>query len=155
MHFHRMEKIWLIFGMSMLALFLLILGVSTFVMGMAPPSHDHAIDPQKVKETPPFDQPGLKKIGENEYKAVMTAFVFGYEPNDLTVPAGSTVHFTVTSTDVVHGFQIPGTNVNMMVVPGEISHITHTFNEPGEYLILCNEYCGAAHEFMMAKIVVK
>jgi cytochrome c oxidase subunit 2 len=150
-----MEKIWLFFGMSMLALFLLILGVTTFVMGMAPPSHDHAIDPQKVAETPPFDQPGLKKIGENEYEAVMTAFVFGYAPNDLAVPAGSTVHFTVTSSDVVHGFQIPGTNVNMMVVPGEVSHISHTFNEPGEYLILCNEYCGAAHEYMMTKIVVK
>ncbi len=154
MHIHRLEKIWLIFGMAMLVVFLAILGVSTFAMGMEPPSHKHSIDPQKVLETPPFDQLGVKSVGDHEYEVTLLAFAFGYEPGVIEVEAGSTVHFTATSTDVVHGFQIPGTNVNMMIVPGEISHISHTFNEPGEYLILCNEYCGAQHEAMKAKIIV-
>lgn len=155
MHIHRLEKIWLTFGISMLVVFLVVLGIGTFALGMTPPSHSHAIDPEKVTETAPFDQPGLKQIGAKKYEAVMTAFVFGYDPVNMEVPAGSTVKFTVTSKDVVHGFQIPGTNVNAMVVPGQISQIEHTFKEPGEYLILCNEYCGAAHEFMATKVIVK
>ncbi|WJH37184.1 cytochrome c oxidase subunit II [Paenibacillus aurantius] len=158
MHIHRLEKIWLAFGMAMLAVFLLVIGVSAFAMGMAPPTshaHDHKIDPAQVKTTAPFDKPGLRQTGDHEYEAVMTAFTFGYSPNRMEVPAGSTVHFTITSSDVVHGFEIPGTNVNMMILPGEINHATYTFTKPGEYLVLCNEYCGAAHEWMKTVIVVK
>lgn len=156
MHIHRLEKIWLTFGIAMLFVFLIVLGISAFSMGMnTPHSNHHSIDPAKVNETPPFDKPALTQIGEKEYEAVMVAYAFGYSPNQLEVPAGSTVHFTVTSSDVVHGFEIPGTNVNMMVVPGEINHISHTFDKPGEYLILCNEYCGIGHQAMSTKIVVK
>lgn len=156
MHIHRLEKIWLIFGISMLVVFLGVIGVSAFAMGMQPPTgHHHAIDPGKVNVTPPFDKPGLEKIGEKEYNAYMVAYAFGYNPGKMEIPVGATVHFQITSSDVVHGFQIPGTNVNMMVVPGEVNHLSYTFTEPGEYLILCNEYCGAAHEYMMATIIVK
>lgn len=156
MHIHRLEKIWLIIGTSMLCLFLVVLGVSAFANGLNPPgSHSHPIDPSKVNETPPFDQPVLKKIGEKEYEAVMVAYAFGYDPGVLEVEAGSTVHFTLTSSDVIHGFEIPGTNVNVMLVPGHVSHVSHTFDEPGEYLVLCNEYCGVAHEVMKTTIVVK
>lgn len=156
MHIHRLEKIWLIIGISMLVIFLAVLGVGTFAMGVAPPGgHHHSIDPETVTEKEPFSNPGLRQIGENEYEAVMLAFAFGYSPEQMEVPVGAKVHFVVTSTDVVHGFAIPGTNVNMMAVPGEVNTISHTFNEPGEYLILCNEYCGAAHEMMMTTIIVR
>jgi cytochrome c oxidase subunit 2 len=157
MHIHRLEKIWLTFGIVMLFVFLAVLGVSAFAMGMGTPGSGHhtAIDPAKVTETPPFDNPTLKKIGDQEYEAVMIAYGFGYSPDKMEVPAGSTVHFNVTSTDVVHGFQIVGTNVNMMVVPGEVNQTSHTFKKPGEYLILCNEYCGTAHQFMSTTIIVE
>lgn len=156
MHLHRLEKTWLGIGIAMLAIFLIVLGTMAFSMGMAPPSqHHHALDPTKVSETAPFDKPGITKIGENRYEAVLVSYAFGYEPQKLEVPAGSTVDFTVTSSDVVHGFAIVGTNVNLMVVPGEVSHISHTFDKPGEYLILCNEYCGTGHEYMKTTIVVK
>lgn len=157
MHIHRLEKIWLIFGITMLFVFLIILGISTFAMGLGTPgSHHHtSIDPAKVTETPPFDEPILKQVGDKEFEAVIVAYAFGYTPEDMEVPVGSTVHFTVTSSDVVHGFQIPRTNVNMMVVPGEVNTISHTFDQPGEYLILCNEYCGTAHQFMSTRIIVK
>jgi len=158
MHIHRLEKIWLTFGMAMLVVFLLVLGLSAFTMGMDTPNskhHAHSINPAKVSETPPFDKPVLTPTGDGEYEAVMVAYAFGYSPETLEVPAGSTVHFTVTSSDVVHGFEIPGTNVNMMIVPGEANHVSHTFDKPGEYLILCNEYCGIGHQMMYTKLVVK
>ncbi|MBB6676705.1 cytochrome c oxidase subunit II [Cohnella lubricantis] len=158
MHIHRLEKIWLTFGMAMLAVFLLILGLSAFTMGMDTPNsgHDHSVHAAKLSETPPFDHPAITQIGDREYEAVMTAWAFGYSPDQdqLVVPAGSTVHFSVTSSDVVHGFEIPGTNVNMMVLPGEVNHVSHKFDEPGEYLILCNEYCGIGHQAMFTKLIV-
>ncbi|KIL36106.1 cytochrome C oxidase subunit II [Cohnella kolymensis] len=156
MHLHRLEKIWLTIGIGMLAVFLLVLGTMAFSMGTTTPSqHHHTIDPSEVSTTAPFDKPGLTKAGDKHFEAVMVAYAFGYEPQTLEVPAGSTVDFKVTSSDVVHGFSIVGTNVNIMVVPGEVSQISHTFDKPGEYLILCNEYCGTGHEYMKTTIVVK
>ncbi|HBZ83713.1 MULTISPECIES: cytochrome c oxidase subunit II [Brevibacillus] len=155
MHLHRYEKIWLMLGAGGLALFIVLLCVNAFAMGMAPPSNMEMIDPEKVMETPPFDKPGLKQVGDKEYDAYMTAFAFGFSPTKMEVSAGSTINFHVTSPDVVHGFQIPETNINFMVLPGHISSATHTFDKPGEYLILCNEYCGAGHQVMATTIIVK
>lgn len=157
MHIHRLEKIWLVFGIAMLGVFLLVLGISAFAMGMDTPNshHHHSFDPTKVHETAPFDQPGLKQVGDGEYEAVMIGYAFGYNPENIEVPAGSTITFKVTSEDVVHGFQIPGTNVNLMVIPGEVNQVSHTFKKPGEYLILCNEYCGVGHQMMATKLIVR
>ncbi|MFS0726060.1 cytochrome c oxidase subunit II [Paenibacillus sp. 1P07SE] len=162
MHIHRLEKIWIVVGITMLGVFLVVVGIGAFAMGMQPPGSHHeqhgghtgAIDPDKLDETPPFDNPRLVQIGDNEYNAYMVGYAFGYSPDKMEIPVGATVHFQITSSDVVHGFQIPGTNVNMMVVPGEVNYLSHTFTEPGEYLILCNEYCGIGHEYMATTIIV-
>jgi cytochrome c oxidase subunit 2 len=69
------------------------------------------------------------------------------------VPANTPVTFRLTSTDVVHGFQIVGTNGNTMILPGYVSQFTTSF-EPGEYLITCNEYCGLGHHMMAATLIV-
>ena len=155
MHLHKYEKIWLGLGGFALIAFLGILGVNAFAMGSHPPSHMAMVDPTKVDQTPPFDKPGLVEIGDNEYDLNMTAFAFGYGPAQIEIPKGAKVHFNVTSKDVAHGFSIPGTNVNMMVLPGHVNSVTHTFDQSGDFLILCNEYCGVAHHMMMANIVVK
>ena len=44
--------------------------------------------------------------------------------------------------------------VNAMVIPGQITRITGTFDEPGEYNIVCHEYCGIGHHGMWGKVVV-
>lgn len=152
---HRFEEIWLIAISGVLIIFMLIIGYQTFALEMGPPSAMETIDPQKVDQTAPFDQPGVKKVGENEYKVVMTLQAFGFNPSNIEVPEGAEVHFIMTSKDVTHGFQIAGTNVNAMVMPGHVQKISHTFDESGEYLILCNEYCGAGHQAMSTTITVK
>lgn len=152
---HKYERIWLICGALILIIFLGILAVSAFLYGQKPPSHEETIRLEQAASTPPFNKPGLRKIGPNEYEAVMTGFSFGYQPNALTVPRGAKVHFILTTTDIVHGFAIPKTNVNVMLIPGYVSKITQTFDKPGEYLILCNEYCGVGHQLMAATLTVK
>lgn len=154
MHIHKLEKYWLIFGIVLLGVFLTVLGISAFAAGNQPASDADLIDPAKVHQTAPFDQPGLKKIGDNEYELVMVAQAFTFTPGNVEIPKGAKVTFLVTSPDVVHGFQLTGTPVNMMVVPGHINSLTYTFKEAGEFLILCNEYCGTGHHMMSTKIKV-
>ncbi|MUV36559.1 Cytochrome-c oxidase [Lentibacillus sp. JNUCC-1] len=152
---HRYEKFWLIASSLMILGFMFFIGYQAFALEMGPPSHQETLDPEKVDETAPFDNPGVKKIGENEYEVVMTLQIFSFTPTDIEIPAGSTVHFTMTSKDVVHGFQVAGTNINAMVMPGYVQKITQKFDKPGDYLVLCNEYCGAGHQAMSTTIKVK
>ncbi|MGM8366097.1 cytochrome c oxidase subunit II [Virgibacillus sp. W0181] len=155
MKLHRFEEIWLVFAVIIIIGSMIVTGYQAFAQGMAPPSHKETIDSQKVDQTAPFDNPGVFEVGENEYDVVMTLEIFSFNPGDIEVPVGSTVNFTMTSKDVVHGMQIVDTNVNAMVLPGHIQKVSQTFNEPGEYLILCNEYCGAGHQLMSTTITVK
>ncbi|WP_339250374.1 cytochrome c oxidase subunit II [Sporosarcina sp. FSL W8-0480] len=155
MKMNRYEEIWLALSGGMLVIFMLITGYQTFALGMGPPSNKETIDPQKVDQTAPFDNPGVFKTGENEYEVVMTLEVFNFNPGKIEIPAGSTVTFVMTSKDVVHGFQVVDTNLNAMVMPGHIQRATQKFDKPGEYLVLCNEYCGAGHQFMSTTITVK
>ena len=107
---------------------------------------------------PPFDKPGLKQIGDNEYQLDIVASAFDYdvgaEDKVVSIPKGATVHFNATTKDVVHGFQLVGTNVNMMLEPGYVSTYSNTFDKPGKYTLLCNEYCGVGHHMMAATIEV-
>lgn len=155
MHVHKLEKIWLTFGGLMLIAFLVVLTINAFAMGNKPPSDLQQIDPTKVDQTPPFDKPGLVKISDNEYDLNMVGFTFGFSPSEVEIPVGATVHFHVTTRDVMHGFEIAGTDVNMMLTPGLVNSYTKTFQDRGTFLILCNEYCGAGHQIMAAHLVVK
>jgi cytochrome c oxidase subunit 2 len=144
----KQEEIWLVISVGILILSMVFTGYQTFALGMGPPSEKETLDPQKVDEHPVFSEPGVYQVGENEYEVVMTLEIFNYTPGEFEIPAGAEVTFIMTSKDVVHGMQIPGTNVNAMVMPGHIQKITQTFDEPGEYLIICNEYCGSGHHLM-------
>ncbi len=155
MHLHKYERWWMTFGVGMLAVFLVLLGVAAFADNINPPSGSQQIDPAKIAQTPPFDKPGLRKLPDGSYEAYYVAQVFSFNPNVLTVPAGSKVTFYVTSPDVVHGFFIAHTDVNMMAVPGWVNSQTHTFKTPGTYLLICHEYCGLGHQDMFAKIEVR
>jgi len=155
MHIHRSEKIWLAFGGGMMALFLAVITTAAVVDGFVPPSHVQSIDPAKVSVTPPFDHPGLRKIADGVYEAYYVAHIFAFQPSSIEVPAGSRVTFYATSSDVMHGFSIPESGVNMAVTPGWVSEIAYTFKRPGTFLLICNEYCGSGHQLMAAKVVVK
>lgn len=158
MNMHKYEKVWLLFGTGTLLVFLVVVGISAFYMGNQPPSCAVTIDPARVDQIEPFNAPGLKQIGDNEYQLTIVTSAFNFDVGNaeklVKIPKGATVHFTVTTKDVVHGFELVGTNVNMMLEPGYISTYTNTFEKPGEFTLLCNEYCGTGHHMMAATIEV-
>ena len=155
MHVHLLERFWLGFGVVMLVVFLGVIGTAAISEGILPPSHIQIIDPAKIAQTPPFDRPGLRKVGDHEYEAYVIARYPVFTPNAISVPVGSKVTFYVTSPDVVHDFFITNSDVNMMVVPGWVSSETHVFRTPGQYLLLCNEYCGRFHHDMYGTVEVR
>jgi cytochrome c oxidase subunit 2 len=79
---------------------------------------------------------------------------YSFTPTCMVVPTETPITFRVTSPDVVHGFLVEGTNINMMLVPGYVSVLPAKFDKPGEHLMPCQEFCGVGHEGMWARVKV-
>ncbi len=75
-----------------------------------------------------------------------------------TVRAGELVEFQITASDVNHGFAIYRDKNHLVAqaqaMPGYVNKLQVRFIEPGEYEVLCLEYCGLAHHGMRAVIKV-
>ncbi|WP_324715932.1 cytochrome c oxidase subunit II [Carboxydochorda subterranea] len=155
MYIELYEKRWMVLtGVALAVMFLAIVG-SVFGAGIQVPGVYGQVNPARLPNTPPFDQPGVRQLGPGRYEATVIAHIWAYSPNEIRVPAGATVTFNLTSRDVIHGFRIEGTNVNTMVIPGQIARVTHTFKKPGTYLFLCHEYCGVGHQNMFGRVIVE
>jgi cytochrome c oxidase subunit 2 len=156
MNVHAYEKFWLGASLVLIVGFILTITYGSVGLGIAmiDDSPDE-VDPENIDEHPEFSDPGVREVGENEYEVYVQAFQFGYLPTEIEVPAHSTVTFHLTSIDVIHSFSVVGTNANTMVIPGEVATLTVETEDPGEYGILCSEYCGASgHHDMEGLLVV-
>ncbi|QSX01050.1 cytochrome c oxidase subunit II [Haloterrigena alkaliphila] len=155
MNIHTYEKIWLGAAMALIVGFIATITYGAVGPGIAMVDDDGgSIDPGEISDHERFGDTGVEHVGGNEYEVTVVAQAWSYSPSEIEVPAGSEVTFYVTSRDVTHSFSVVGTNVNTMVVPGQISEMTVEFDEPGEYGILCNEYCGEGHHTMEGKLTV-
>lgn len=152
---HTYEKSILISGGVVLLLCAAALAYATFGMNMHLPGRVAQIDPAKVYQTPPFNAPGVHRTGDNKYEVVLVAMAWAFVPAEIHVPRNAEITFTATSVDVIHGFDIERTRVNMTLIPGQVGRLTHVFREPGQYLLLCHEYCGLGHHTMYGKVIVE
>lgn len=150
------EKGWVVSGIIMSVAFLSIVGYFGFSAGLQPPQKAKVIDSTKIAEDPRFSNPRVEEVvPRKEYNVYLVARMWTFIPNQIEVPRGAKINFYITSPDVVHGFQIVGTSVQSMVILGYVTEISARFNEPGQYWIICNEYCGQGHHMMKAKLIVK
>lgn len=155
MDIDRLERFWIWISALVLAGLFLAIVYSSYGWGIHVATDSGQIDPQRVAETPPFDAPGLHRTGEHRYDLVMRVSAWRFEPAEVRIPAGSTVDFQLTSQDVLHGFHLVNTTVNLMIAPGQIARATHKFDKPGTYTWVCHEYCGAGHHVMSGKLIVE
>jgi len=77
------------------------------------------------------------------------------EIGELHVKKGVPYRFEIVAKDVIHDFNIPDFTILMDAVPGRINTMWNMFDETGEYLIQCKEYCGLLHYDMKAKLFVE
>lgn len=151
-----LERNWMWAGGGLLAVFFVLVTVAGFALGFQVPGVETRVDPRTVAEDPnsPFSNPGLRQIAEGEYEAYVIARTFTYEPREIEVPVGSKVTIYITSVDVQHGFKVQDTNLNLMVIPGQVSKLTYTFDRVGEFPYICTEYCGIGHAAMFGTVRV-
>ena len=149
------ERIWMWAACVLIVIFLGTIFLMTALHAVTPPSHVETIDPAGLATNPEFSNPGVNPGPDGGVVVSVVAETFDFSPNPIEVPAGKPVTFRLTSADVIHGFEVVGTNANAMAIPGYVSQFTVTFPRPGEYLIACNEYCGLLHHNMVAKLIVK
>jgi cytochrome c oxidase subunit 2 len=149
------ELAWILPSIAIPVGMLVALGVTAFGAGIHLTGDQGRVDPQHVAAHPLFKEPGVVEVAPGQYEVRLTAQIWSFAPNEIRVPAGSTVHFWATSKDVIHGLLVPKHNINVMVLPGQIAHAQARFDTPGEYPIICHEYCGIAHHTMAGKIIVE
>lgn len=87
-----------------------------------------------------------------------TGQLFRWDLDRNEVQAGQLVEFELTSIDVNHGFAIYRDKQTLVAqaqaMPGYVNKLQVRFTEPGDYEVLCLEYCGIAHHGMRAVIKV-
>ena len=157
MHIDPYERAWIIISIVLIVVFGIAIAVAGFALGIQVPSPEQRVDPRTVATDPnsPWSEPGLRELSPGKYDAYVLAQTWQFLPREISVPTGSTVTFYVTSKDVQHGFKIQDTNINMQIIPGQVSKLTVTFDEPGTYDYICTEYCGSAHAIMYGTITVE
>jgi cytochrome c oxidase subunit 2 len=78
--------------------------------------------------------------GEGGGKEVMS--------NELYLPIGTEVKFTVQSKDVIHDFWVPAFREKIDAVPGiDTTYSVETTRE-GDFAVVCAELCGLGHSTM-------
>lgn len=75
--------------------------------------------------------------------------------NELRLPVGRPVLLRLTSADVIHSFWAPRLAGKMDLIPGRINELWIQADEPGEYPVLCAEFCGLEHANMHMRVIAE
>lgn len=103
-----------------------------------------------------LDEPvGVTEVSPGHYVVVMEAYNWAFRPNEIRVPVGSQVTFRARSAQDYHGLALVGTPVLLSLQQNTITEASHTFEEAGEHLFVCSEYCGAGHVSMTGRVIVQ
>jgi cytochrome c oxidase subunit 2 len=152
----RTEKHWLMVMAAMLVVMLAIIVVTGIMGALHPASNVEVIDPTTLHLHGEFVESNLGTTIEPDGSATVRIIAEQYDfvPRCVRVPVATPVKFRLTSADAVHGFLLPNTNVNTMVVPGFVSEVRTSFAATGEYAMPCDEFCGLGHHAMWAHVGV-
>lgn len=150
----KYECIWMWGAGGLVVMFLAVIGITAVTQAIRPPSHIETVNPATIHEHPEFGDPQMRVEPDGRIVVPVTAQMFAFWPNPIEVPVNTPITFRITSADVVHGFQVVGTNANAMAVPGYVSQFTYVFKKAGTYDIACNEYCGLMHHAMVGTVTV-
>jgi cytochrome c oxidase subunit 2 len=73
--------------------------------------------------------------------------------NEIHIPVGVPVLFTLHGGDVIHSFWVPNLAGKKDLIPGKVSTMWLQADKPGVYRGQCAEYCGVQHARMALWIV--
>ncbi|MFQ6049131.1 MAG: c-type cytochrome, partial [Phycisphaerae bacterium] len=80
----------------------------------------------------------------------------GHADPELHVPLDRAVRLVMhtRSQDVIHSLYIPAFRLKQDIVPGRYTYAWFRATRPGQYPLVCAEYCGTGHSQMVTRVVV-
>ena len=162
---NRRESIWLgVAGLWSLGIFGWMSGFTRFG-DQNPVGQTYSVEPeefratvQAYKEAADETEEGyLIPPGDSVYVAGRR---FDWDGLPVLLEAGREYDIHLGSYDVQHGFSVrPEENlskqINLQIFPDTEWIIPMTFEEPGTYHVICNEFCGRGHNSMHGSFVVE
>ncbi len=162
---NRRESIWLgIAGLWSLAIFGWMSGFTRFGE-QNPIGETYAVDPQEFQaavaeykdaagET---DEGYLVPPGDSVYIAGLR---FHWDGLPVVLEANREYDIHLGAYDVQHGFSIRpeetlSKQINLQIFPDTEWIVPMTFEEPGTYHVICNEFCGRGHNGMHGTLIVE
>jgi cytochrome c oxidase subunit 2 len=73
--------------------------------------------------------------------------------NEIRIPVGVPVEFTLKSADVIHSFWVPNLGGKVDMIPGHTTRLRLMADRTGVFRGQCAEYCGGPHALMALEVV--
>lgn len=73
--------------------------------------------------------------------------------NEIRIPVGRDVVFTLNSADVIHSFWVPSLGGKVDMIPGRETRLRVHATRPGIFRGPCAEYCGGPHALMALQVI--
>jgi cytochrome c oxidase subunit 2 len=70
---------------------------------------------------------------------------FEFSPSQITLKKGAPVVLRLSSKDRSHGFLVKALGVDADINPGQVTDVAVTPDATGEYVVICDHYCGLGH----------
>jgi cytochrome c oxidase subunit II len=156
-HHHEIakwERRWIAFSGLLTLSFVVLIAYSLATEGAHIAQTAARGNPQTLLQQPIFVDPGVRVVGPNQLQVSIVGQAFVWVPEVIRIPVGSEVEIYLTARDVIHGWQVEETNLNVQVIPGEVSRLRTRFDRVGRFRVTCNEYCGIGHQNMIGWIDV-
>jgi cytochrome c oxidase subunit II len=150
----RVERRWAAVAVALMALMVIMATFAAVHLGAMPQSRVETADPRTLHLAGEFIDSNLGSAVEADGSVTVRLIgqQYSFTPSCILLPTKTSVTFRATSADVVHGLLITGTNINLMLVPGYVSSLEARFDEPGDRLMPCHEFCSVGHEGMWGRV---
>lgn len=94
----------------------------------------------------------LAQLQEREIKVVCKKFAF--TPDVIQLKLNEPVALVFTTEDVFMGFNVPDLDARIDIVPGQAQTLRFTPKKSGEFVFICDVFCGDGHGSMTGKVIV-
>jgi cytochrome c oxidase subunit 2 len=152
------EYAWIAIIIAMLTGFAASLAYYSFVLDVNPACKAYRATEDLLSEIrAKAEQGGVYEVAPGVYEVYIIGRQFVWIPSEIVLRDPKQVTFYVVAEDVIHGFEVAGTNVNFMIFPGYVAEFTWypPSDLEGELIMVCNEYCGVGHQFMKGKLIIE
>jgi cytochrome c oxidase subunit II len=79
---------------------------------------------------------------------------FAFSPSDITLKKGEPVILRLSTEDRTHGFLVKPLKIDTDITPAKATDIAVTPTASGQYVVICDHYCGTGHGNMHMKVTV-